>query len=170
LPGIPTITNLGLPVASTATDARSARPHSSNHTALHACHCGQTQLTRSDPFSLADALSFFDAPCCDALQHWPVPLLAHSSADTAPTGAAQVLAAVEGAVAEGAAAGDAPAESATDGGLGRAVDVGAAVDISADVAPRAADATELTPPMKIEPAARSSSRAVSEARLTLLGR
>ena len=43
--------------------------HSSRHEALHACHCGRTQRRRLDPFDLAEADAFFDAPCCAELPH-----------------------------------------------------------------------------------------------------
>ena len=71
--GIPTITGLGTNTGANAnSDARSARPHSSLFTAWHACYCGKTQRQRLDPFSLQDAIDFFDSECCAVLQHLPV--------------------------------------------------------------------------------------------------
>ena len=82
--GVPSITALGAPGASVTADVRSARPHSSNHAAIHSCHCGRTQQTRADPFTLAEALALFDAPCCEEMPHLPVPLLRGSPRAAAP--------------------------------------------------------------------------------------
>ena len=76
--GVPTITGLGLTNAGGTSDARSARPHSSTYNMLHACHCGRTQQTRNDPFSLTDALGAFDSPCCEEFPYLALPLLCGS--------------------------------------------------------------------------------------------
>ena len=86
--GVPVVAALG---SSNSADTRAARPHSSNYECMHACHCGRAVMKRSDPFSLPDALAFFDAECCSELPHLVLPMrhavpsaLAEGS-DDAPT-------------------------------------------------------------------------------------
>ena len=84
--GVPVVTGLGGASSSSSNSSNStllplrmlshwARSHSSNHTSLHACHCGMSQQTRTDPFSPEEALAFFDAPCCSTFPYRQVPFV-----------------------------------------------------------------------------------------------